>query len=458
MAFFCHKTSEHPNLVIKMGVLALSAISWAAPSQAAEISTLKQSVVYSLEHNRQLIANAQSVEQAHAGVDAALGYMLPRIDLSAGAVRTDAAGSYLGMKLNQSRMAAADFNPATINNPGYINNYQTRVNLTMPLYQGGALWAGREQASHNAEASQLGHEYLKQQIVFQTVNGYARLRQSLAQITAMESAVSAAKKRYQDTKALFKRGVLIDSDVMDAHVHLLRTTVNLQEAQNAYARSEDMLEFVLGLNGDVTLHTEEEPQLLVEVTDMNRAIEQALQSRPDLKALERHQQAASAGINRSRAAFLPHVNLVAAQEWNASTVALKNRNTMVGATVTLNLFSGGTDAAAKRVAEAGKVALELKTADLRQQIKNEVALGWRQLGESKMRFESETEALKQSEESLRIKSLRFKQGLAKTSDLLDAQLQVDSARVSTIRTRYDVTVAQASLLLAMGLLHEEIVR
>jgi len=458
MAFFCSYISVNSNYLIKGSLLAATLAVTTATAVAGEISTLRQSVDYALSNNRMLAANAQSVEQANAGIADATGRLLPRVDLSTGVARSNAPGDYFGMKLNQRSITAADFNPAVMNNPGYINNYQSRVGVTMPLYQGGALWAGRKLAEHRAEASLYGHGFMRQQVVFQVISAYARVRQSQAQITSMQRAVTAADKRYRDTQAMEKRGVLIKSDVMDANVHQLRTTLKLEEAKNSFASSKEMLERVMGLNGDVTLNTEEDPQLKMPVLTLQEAINHGLANRPDLKAVEEQYLASSAAVDQSRASFLPHVNLVAAQEWNASTFGVKNRNTMVGATVTMNIFAGGSDRAKHRAAQAESVSLEYKSADLKQQIHNEIGQAWRQLAESRLRFESESEALKQSEESLRIKSLRFEQGLAKTSDLLDAQVQADSSRVAAIRAKYDLTVAQAALLLATGTLDEGVIQ
>jgi outer membrane protein TolC len=390
--------------------------------------------------------------------DRADGRMLPRIDISTGFSRSDSPGDYFGARLNQQRITAADFNPAFLNNPGYINNYRTRLNLTMPVYQGGALRAGRQKAGHESESSRLKHAFMRQQIIFQTISAYARHRQAHAAIKAMKSAVSAAKKRYQDTVALQRRGILIDSDVMDARVHLLRSKVKLREAGNASARAADDLRRVMGLDGELLLAAAEEPHLVADEWSPGKAVERALASRSDLKSLEQVYQAALAGTDYSRAAFLPHVNLVAGQEWNAATPGLKNRNSMIGATINLNLFSGGSDRAEMRAARAQQSMLEMKIRDLQQQIRNEVAHALRMLEESRMRYESETEALKQSEESLRIKSLRYKQGLATTSDVLDAQLQADQSRLAGIRSKYEIIIAQAAVLRALGILDKEAVR
>ncbi len=426
---------------------------------AGKVSTLQQSVAYALENNRTLAVDAQSVEQANASLSSATGHLLPRVDLSTGVARTNTPGDYFGMKLNQRSVTASDLVPVAINNPGYINNYQTRIGVTMPLFQGGALWAGRSKAIHQADASFLKHEYIKQQVIFQTISAYAHVRQAESQVATMKRAVSAAKKRFQDTQEMQKRGILIKSDVMDARVHLLRTTVELEGAKNALSSSKEGLEKVMGLNhGDIALSADEEPGLKVPEMTLEDAVMKAFSQRSDLMAIEQQHGAAASSITESQASFLPHINLVAAQEWNDSSFGMKNRNTTVGATMTMNLFSGGSDAARVRAAQAEKVSLEYRMGDLKQQVRNEVAHAWRYLAESKMRYESESEAMAQSEESLRIKSLRYEQGMASTTDLLDAQVQADSMRVAAIRAKYDVTIAKAALLLAVGMLSEEVIQ
>jgi len=330
--------------------------------------------------------------------------------------------------------------------------------LTMPIYQGGALWAGKQQAMHQADSSNFNHLYMKQQVIYQTIAAYVQVRQSDAQIKAVESAMAAARKRHQDTQAMHERGLLIDSDVMDAHVHLLRTTVKLQQARNAYARSRDGLQQVMGIDQSVGLSTDEEAHLNGPQLVLQEAITSALSARPDLKALEESYQAAKTEINQATAAFRPQVNLIAAQEWNDSTPGLRNPNAMVGATVSMNFYSGGSDRAKERAATAKLVSLEMRISDHKHQIRNEVAHALRMLDETRLRHQSESEALKQSEESLRIKSLRYKQGLATTTDLLDAQLQVDTARLASIHAKHGVTIAKAGLLLAVGMLNEEVIQ
>ena len=257
---------------------------------------------------------------------------------------------------------------------------------------------------------------------------------------------------------MHQRGMLIDSDVMDAHVHLLRTGVRLKQAENNLANSREQLRLVMGLDGSDLVATETEAGLKRPEFGLDQGVEMALAARPDLQALEARQRAAEAAVGQVKAAFRPQVNLFATQQWNASTPALKNGGNMVGAMVSMNLFSGGSDRAEERAAHARLASLEMQLAELKQQISHQVAEAWRQLGESRLRRESEAEALSQSRESLRIKSLRYQQGLATTADLLDAQAQADNAQIASISAGYDVIISEAALWLAVGGLDVEVIQ
>ncbi len=429
-----------------------------ALAPAAEITSLKQSLALALEHNRSLAVAVSRLDKAEAEADAMTGRMLPRIDVSSGVLRTDSPLGYFGSRIQQGRITAADFNPATLNHPGYINNYQSRLGLSMPIFAGGALWAGRAKARHLADAGALDVAFRRQQLIYQTIAIYIQVLQSRARLDAGKKAVQAAEKRWGDAKSLQKRGMAINSDVMDAHVHLLRSEVALQEARSAYADSIETLRLVLGQRQSLKVSGLQEPHLNISTLDLKTLLDGAVEQRADLQAQRKELQAAEAASRESRAAYLPKVNLMAAQEWNNATFGLKNRNSTIGATVSMNLFAGGADKARVRAADAERIALELQIEDKQQQIKNEIRQAWRSLNTAEQRYHSENMALKQTSESLRIKALRHAQGLEKTSDMLDAQVGMDASRVAQIRARYDVMIARAALLLASGTLTEEVVQ
>jgi len=454
MAFFSSNISVIRHVLIS----SLFALLLPATIVAAQTISLRESVSYAIEHNRMLAVAVTQVDRAQAEVDMATGQMMPSVDVATGFVRANSPLYVFGTKLQQERVTAADFTPASLNQPGYLNNYQSRLGVNMPLYSGGAMWAGRARARHHAKASELEFKFRKQQLIYQTITAYVHSRQASAQVKASENAVKAAKKRWQDAQAMKKRGMAIDSDVMDAHVHVLRSQIRMNEASNTYEDSLESLRLILGMDSNEELALLSEPNVRFSSESVAQMLEKYGERRADLLALEGELEASESSRSQSRAGYLPHVNLMAAQEWNSETFGLKNSNAMVGVTVSMNLFSGGGDVAKVRAATSDRVALEFQLKDKRQQIENEIRQAFRSLQMAEQRFQSESEALKQTSESLRIKSLRHAQGLETTSDLLGAQVRADASEMAHIRARYNLMIAKAALRLTAGTLDEEVVQ
>jgi len=433
---------------------ALLTASWPALAETNAPFTLEAGVNYALTHNRSLAAANQQFESAMAQADQASSSSMPRIDLSSGFYRTNSALNVFGTKVLQQSTTANDFDVNNINNPDYLNNYQTRLGLSMPLFAGGALQAASERAEYFAGAQAQQLAFHKQQVVFQTIAAYVNAHQADAQVTAQENAVIAAQKRLENVQALKKRGMAIDSDVMDAHVYVLRSQVALDEARANRDSSVETLKLTLGMSPDTVLGQLKAPSIQFTQTPLATLINQAESNRADLLAMDQQSLAASAALQQSQAGFLPSVNLIAAQEWNKETFGLSNSNNMVGIVVSMNLYGGGSDAAQVRSATMERAALEYQIADAHQRVSNEVRQAYRSLSTAEKRLNSEREARSQTAESLRIKSLRHRQGLEKTSDVLDAQVRADASNIAFIRASYDLIIAKAALLLAAGTLTE----
>ncbi len=423
--------------------------------------TLSQAVAMAMQKNRQLLADNYRVESANWAIQSAEGHLYPRLDMSYTAMRTDSPLSVFGTRLLQSKITPADFNIATLNNPTAINNYQPRLTLSMPLYQGGELWAGREGARQHGLAADFQHQWLSQQIIFQTVQLVAQLRNAKAQVAATEKALQAADDHLSMTRAMARRGVLIRADVMDAEVHRLNVEVRLNQLRNMKAQAADRLRVHLNLAAGEPLQLEGSMRLQmqgVDVKNIERLAAEARQNRADLLALQAEQSASEADVNKARSGFLPHVSVQASQEWNNSNLAVKNGNATVAAVVSMNVFAGGADKAEMSRARAKSARLSLLLEDRRQQVRNEVYDAWRQLEESAERRHAMSHAFQQAQESLRIVKLRFEKGLEKATDLLDAQSRSDQAEAGSIQADFDTVVAEARLLLAAGKLEQERVR
>ncbi|MDQ6954366.1 MAG: TolC family protein [Mariprofundaceae bacterium] len=424
-------------------------------SNAGEVLTLKESVSQSMQHNRQLLAASQSVNQAKAMIKRAKGNRMPKIDMSTGWIYTNSPLQVFGNKLNQKSVSVADFSPNTLNHPSFQQNYQSRLGLSMPLFTGGALSAAQKEAEAQLEATALHFDFQKQQKMYQTIAVYIQARQSWEQIEVSKKSVEAAKKRWSDVVALKKKGMAIASDAMLAHVYVLRRQVAVDESSNNYQTNLEQLALLMGLSTSREQPELSQASVLMPEVSLEDLLLQAPEKRLDFLAMQQRLQSLSHSRQQAYASDLPQINLVASQDWNSTTVGLKNGSSSIGIMMRMNLFNGGADHAKQRVVESSYQALQWQIIDQRQTINNEVRQAWRSHKLAQNRLQREQEALKQTQEALRILSLRYGQGLETTASVLDAQVAMDISQVARIRAQYDVILANAALLLAAGLLSEK---
>lgn len=443
------------RLVI-MNIMIISLMILFLPPASAHALDLSAVVAMALEHNEGFAADARRLDASKWERTAAEGQLLPRIDLSVTASHSDASLDAFGSRLQQGRIGVVDFLPSALNDPVGVSNYGTRLRLAWPLYAGGRLRAGRAKAGFETEAAIQAHAWYEQRLIYETIARYTAVLDAEAELAAEQTAVEAAEGNLADAKALARRGMVIDSDVLAAEVHVLKGQVRRDRARDRLAQARDELRRHLGLNAEASLELTALTGIVDKGSgsyDLPTLTAMALRRRADLLALQADVEAGKKAVRQARAAFLPHIDLVAQHEWNERTPTLDNGHSMVALTMGVNLLAGGSDQARVARAEAEAERRRLELAERRRVVVNEVRQTWRELAQARRRFEAEQQALATSREALRIVSLRHRQGLEKTVDLLAAQRRLDETRAAAIQAGYDRDLAQARLLLVSGRLN-----
>jgi len=118
--------------------------------------------------------------------------------------------------------------------------------------------------------------------------------------------------------------------------------------------------------------------------------------------------------------------------------------------VSLDVFDGG--ARASRIRQAGdeveKARRELE--DAKRGVSLAVGQALRDYGEALKEVETARANVAASEENLRIIEDQYKEGLARTTDVLDAESVLAESRYGVVRMHYEAYGRQATLLAAMG--------
>ncbi|HJV21746.1 MAG TPA: hypothetical protein VJ570_03565, partial [Holophagaceae bacterium] len=99
-------------------------------AQAPQALTLPEALRSAWSRQSGLQAGQALVDKAHFEADAADAMRLPTLQAQAGWMRTDEPMMAFGLKLNQARIAAPDFNPASLNHPEAVSGLGGSLTLS----------------------------------------------------------------------------------------------------------------------------------------------------------------------------------------------------------------------------------------------------------------------------------------------------------------------------------------
>ena len=434
-----------------IGVWGMATSATAQTESAADLS-LAAAVRQALGSHPALRAAGHQVAAVATGIDQARAGFLPRVDFSEGVSRSDNPVYAFGALLNQGRFTAADFAVPKLNSPDPITNWRTNLSGSMPLFMGGRIYLGYEQAQIGRQAADLGRARLEQEVIFGVVRAYHAVLLGQEALGAVETAVHTAEANLAAAEARYAAGVVVASDALAARVRLSRLKEEVIATANQLRLSRAALNEAMGLplgsphrisgTMDLTPPTHDRLEGLVEL---------ARQHRPDYRQAALEEQRLEKEIVKVKGALLPTVHLMGNYEINNYRFASDGQDSWsVGLLLNLNLFNGGGDLA--RIVEAQENHRRMSA--LKERLGNAIGLevhdAFLAHRTARERVAVARETVQHAEEGLRIVKDRYGAGLTTIVELLDSETALTATRTNLIRTLYDATVSEARLELGLG--------
>lgn len=429
--------------------VALVLVGLAAPAQEARPVSLEEALAAGKANNALLRAARLGVDATEGQLSEARSYRIPDLDLSTGFLRTTNPTYVFMGKLGQQSFTMMDFAIDSLNRPDPYNNWQSRAEVTAPLFTGGKLAAAYRAAKLGVEAARGTGDFAEASVAKGVTEAFygSLLAGRAAQVTA--EAVKTAEAHRDQVAAMRAEGMVLDSDFLRIQVFVadLQQQRASREADVQVARA--YLAYAMGEEGDVEPRGEfQSPE--AELPTLMEAQQRAEAQRGDLRAMQTQTAQAAEGVKMARADYIPQVGAMAAWEWNTESWSSYGDNWAVGVQVKIPVFDGGGRSGKLRTAKAREGQAQQGLLDLRQRIRVEVKDAWLRSRAAAERVAVTTGAAAQAKESLRIVELRYKEGLASITDLLDADTALLAAELIRAQAVHDEIVARARLAWAMG--------
>ena len=452
---FTMKSGKCKIRIVAVYILLITILTFsvAVYSYAGENLTLEQAVEAALRNNPGLKAADEQVRAADAGVLRSASGFLPKVTLSETLSRTDNPMMVLGAKLNQEIVTPLDFAPDAINHPDPITNYNTRVSVMQPVWNGGKEYIGRTQAKLAHEASVQDRVRARQETVFNVIKAYygLLLAKEYHKVAVQSLETSAANVKLAEAR--YKAGTVLQSDLLRANVQYAEVKEMVTRSENGIKLAMANLNFAMGAQQQTEYEVEGSLSTKEMKNDLNGMIAEALSQRPDLASLGLNRRNSEANVSQARADYVPTLNLMGQVDWNSDTFAGdEGRSWAVMAVLQWNLFDGLVTTARVREASANAGRIKALEDQMRSGVQLQVRQAYYNLSASLERIAATSSSVQEAEEGLRIVQKRYEVGMTTFVDVLGAESALIRTKTNALQALYDNNVAHAELKLTTGTL------
>ncbi len=435
-----------PALMSLCCVLLLPAGS--SGGEKREVYTLRKSIEEALSNNWSLKARLEKIEQAAQVKNQARAEFLPKLSTSYGYTR-----------LSETPTTDLSLPPPLTGGEvqvGLKDNYQWKGTVTQPLFTGFALTSSYELAKLGIDQSRLEVEQAKLDLVLQVKETYFRILKADKALDVARRAEEALESHVKVAQNFYDVGMIPINELLKAEVELSNAQHDLVRAQNAAKLARASFNTTLSRPIDSPVQVEDILVFKPLVVGSRGFFEKALESRPELKALETRIRQTDQQIRLARSKNYPEVGLTYdyIKEGDTPSVSGSDYHDASHWEATIGLSWTFWEWGKTRSNILEKRSLRRELVKTKQSLDNQIHLEVKnallEMDLAQKDIPTTRKAVKQAEENLRVSEERYKVQATTSTEVLDAQTLLTRARTNYYDALYNHNLAKARLQRAIG--------
>lgn len=342
------------------------------------------------------------------------------------------------------------------------NLFGTDILVKQPIYMGGSVKATNKMADVQLDMADNNIDLITQQTIYDVEQAYwlvVSLRQK--QILAARF-LNLVRHLHDDVAKMLAQGMATRADE-------LRVAVRVNEAELSQTQVDDGLTLarmhlcqICGLppNSDIRLTDEDGATLSAAAIEAGPDTTIGYAQRPELRLLADAVEMSRHTTTITRAAFLPQLMATGGYMATAPNVYDGYQNNLsgtfhVGLTLRVPVWNWGEGSHRIHASKAATTIARLELDETNELIRLQVSQAKFSRNEACKRLHMATHNLTSAEESLRCANVGFKEGVMKTTDVMEAQTAWQLAQSQKIDAEIGVVIANVGLRKALGVLTPE---
>ncbi len=319
------------------------------------------------------------------------------------------------------------------------------------------LWDGGRRSSA-LKASQSGEEatlmrgradVLAAQL--ETLSSYLRILVLKAQRRVVEQRVMSLKEHLREAKDLYEQGLVARNDLLGTEVRLRNVEDQLGQIDNGQAVATAALNRLMGRDPSEAVllpaSLPASPPLPETVSDLRKRL---AERSPVLRALRAREESERRTADLRRREDLPNLFAKASHEYQQNQYLSYPQSNVLFLGLNWSIFDGGARHAGRRQADLAVEKTKAEIDDVRRGLEIEIERTSRDYDQALRESSTARSNTVAAEENLRIVEDQYKAGLARTTDVLDAEATLAESRFAVANQHYTAYLRQGALLGAAG--------
>lgn len=328
----------------------------------------------------------------------------------------------------------------------------TTVTLAQPLTGQIAMHELVQIEQAGVAASEADYQATRLDVAYRATDGYLTVLLVKAAQDVAQQRVAQVEAQLARARVLVEGGVLQPLDVMRLEAALAAAQREVLTAESQARLAQGSLILTLGLPPDATVEVRDDmpEQPGAPPASVPEAVATASDKRPDLQALTLRAEQAESGADAAQASLWPTVAAIATFQYNTGSSLQAPTAWFGGLSLQWNVWDWGQTWQNYKQAEIQAEQVRLVASRAGDQVRMQVSAAALDAQSAYEALAVSRTGLGAAEEAFRIQNDRFQEGVATTTDVLDAQTEVTQARLGYASARYAYFRALAALARATG--------
>jgi outer membrane protein len=304
-----------------------------------------------------------------------------------------------------------------------------------------------------AQASSQHAEDVRQQILRDVDEAYFATEAAESVRGTAEAVLGFRRTSLRQLNALAQSQLRSTLDVQFAQVLVSEAQMAVVHADSSVQEARAQLAAAMGEDTVPEYVLAEQPQPPLLEDDVAVYVREALNTRPDLKALQLQAQAAQQFAKSESKLKYPDVNLLgSAGEVPERDHTLEQNYGAAGINIRVPVFNGGLYSGRAAEASLRAQAANRDVSDLMLLITRDVRTNWARAKDAYLQIQVARELVDQTGVALRLAQARYDAGLGSIVELDQAELSQTSALIAAASARFDYLSTRAALNYTLGIL------